>query len=273
MKKTICIYLTLVLILAGCGNLKRQITGTVKPADQLIPSDNPPESGKDKKIVGDIKGVGGDKQDNENLGSDNNKGIDNTKGGGENNSRPPAEKNENHRLKDIAKGLWNYKGSIAGIAAVLGLVIGVHHLPELPDFCVIQYVYNQQEQDQLDELQQKLEEVQQTIDILQPVEEYYRQQRQQLQHIVNLFEETHQLDQQRQQQNFNRLLFLYSNRQQQINQDQQLQQRLYQLAYQDRLNELQQQQQQLDQLLYQPELNTLRQEREILQQQINLLQA
>ena len=64
MKKTICVYLTLVLILAGCGNLKRQITGTVKPADQLIPSDNPPESGKDKKIVGDIKGVGGDKQDN-----------------------------------------------------------------------------------------------------------------------------------------------------------------------------------------------------------------
>ena len=40
MKKTICIYLTLVLILTGCGNIKRQITGKMntKPADQLISS-------------------------------------------------------------------------------------------------------------------------------------------------------------------------------------------------------------------------------------------
>ncbi|BAG14255.1 hypothetical protein [Candidatus Endomicrobiellum trichonymphae] len=160
LKKALCVYLTIVLFLTGCENLKSQIRGnqnTVASADQptgdIIKSDNSGIIEKQKEKESDLKKIENNVDNpNGDNGGDNNgdnpngdNGGDNPNGdnGGDNNGDSSQHKSSSEANgKDLRGWLWDHKGSISGIVLASAVVIGaIGFWGGQPNVCAVNYFY------------------------------------------------------------------------------------------------------------------------------------
>ncbi|BAV59309.1 hypothetical protein [Candidatus Endomicrobiellum trichonymphae] len=164
LKKALCVYLTIVLFLTGCENLKSKLRGNQntdasadQPTGDIIKSDNSGIIEKQKEKESDLKKIennvdnpngdnGGDNNgDNPNgdNGGDNNGDNPNGDNGGDNNGDSSQHKSSSEANgKDLRGWLWDHKGSISGIVLASAVVIGaIGFWGGQPNVCAVNYFY------------------------------------------------------------------------------------------------------------------------------------